>query len=304
MYQTLTAGIELGGTKGVALVARGQEVLAITRVATTSPTMTLTALSDWLQARYVEMPFVALGIASFGPLGLNPLQPNYGFITRTPKAGWSNTNVLGAFSRWFAGPIGFDTDVNGPALAEGLWGGSQGCSTYVYLTIGTGVGGGLVINGAPAHGLVHPEMGHVRVRRVAGDHFAGACPFHGDCLEGLVSGPALALRTGIKGEALEPNHPVWRNVAQEIAELLTMIFLVASPERVLIGGGVGMGQSFLFPLIRDAVGSRLQGYPAEIDGEALDKLIIQPALGNHAGPLGAIALGLRALGNPGSMRWS
>lgn len=299
MYQPLTAGIELGGTKGVALVARGQEVLALTRVATTTPTVTLTALSDWLQARYVEMPFVALGIASFGPLGLNPLRPNYGFITQTPKAGWSSTNVLGTFRRWFAGPIGFDTDVNGTALAEGLWGGSQGCSTYVYLTIGTGVGGGLVINGSPAHGLVHPEMGHVRVRRVAGDHFAGNCPFHGDCLEGLVSGPALASRTGINGETLEPNHPVWRNVAEEIAELLAMIILVASPERILIGGGVGMGQSFLFPLIRDAVGCRLQGYVAEIDGEALDKLIIQPALGNQAGPLGAIALGLRALGTPG-----
>lgn len=304
MYQPLTAGIELGGTKCVALVARGQEILALTRVATTSPTLTLTALSDWLQSRYVEMPFVALGIASFGPLGLNPLQPNYGFITRTPKAGWSNTNVLGTFSRWFAGPIGFDTDVNGSALAEGLWGGSEGCSTYVYFTIGTGVGGGLVIDGMPAHGLVHPEMGHVRVRRVAGDHFAGACPFHGDCLEGLVSGPALASRTGTKGEALEPNHPVWRNVAEEIAELLAMIILVVSPERILIGGGVGMGQSFLFPLIRDAVGRRLQGYVAEIDGEALDKLIIQAALGNHAGPLGAIALGLRALGSLGSTRWA
>ncbi len=289
--EPLIAGVELGGTKGVAVIARGTEIIATQRVPTTTPAKTLGALADWLREKQEETPYVALGIASFGPLGLNPSRADYGFITATTKPDWSQTDVLGAFKSWFAGPIGFDTDVNGPALAEGRWGAAVGCTSHVYLTIGTGVGGGLVVNGAPVHGLVHPEMGHVRVRRVAGDAFAGACPFHGDCLEGLVSGPALAARTGMKGEELAQDHPVWANVAQEIAELLTTLILIASPQKILIGGGVGMGQSFLFPLIRDAVAARLKAYVAGLDREALDALIMPPALGAEAGPLGAIALG-------------
>lgn len=295
MNETLIAGVELGGTKGVALIARGQEIVAQHRVPTTTPEETLGALSTWLQARYTETPFKALGIASFGPLGLRPERADYGYITQTTKPHWSNADVLGVFQRWFSGPIGFDTDVNGPALAEALWGASQGCTAHVYLTIGTGVGGGLVVNGQPVHGMVHPEMGHVRVRRVAGDRFAGICPFHGDCLEGLVSGPALAARTGIKGEALTPDHPVWSSVAQEIAELLVSLILIASPERIVIGGGVGMGKPFLFPLIRDAVAARLNGYVAGLDRAALHAVIVPPGLGDRAGPLGAIVLGLRAL---------
>ncbi len=291
----LSAGIELGGTKGLALIARGRDIIARHRVPTTTPGETLGALSAWLKARFAETPFEALGIASFGPLGLNPARADYGFITQTTKPHWSNADVRGAFRAWFSGPIGFDTDVNGAALAEARWGAAQGTTTHVYLTIGTGVGGGLVVTGAPVHGLVHPEMGHVRVRRVVGDNFAGICPFHGDCLEGLVSGPALAARTGIKGEEILPDNPVWRNVAQEIAELLVSLIMIASPERILIGGGVGMGQPFLFPLIRDVVAVRLQGYVAGLDRAALDTLIVQPGLGEDAGPLGAIALGLRAL---------
>jgi fructokinase len=295
MTDMLSAGIELGGTKGVALIARGRNIIARHRVPTTTPSETLGALSAWLKGRFPETPFEALGIASFGPLGLNPARADYGFITQTTKRHWSNADVLGAFRAWFSGPIGFDTDVNGAALAEARWGAAQGTSAHVYLTIGTGVGGGLVVTGAPVHGLVHPEMGHVRVRRAMGDSFAGICPFHGDCLEGLVSGPALAARTGIKGEEILPDNPVWRSVAQEIAELLVSLIMIASPERILIGGGVGMGQPFLFPLIRDAVAVRLQGYVAGLDRAALDTLIVQPGLGEDAGPLGAIALGLRTL---------
>ncbi len=151
------------------------------------------------------------------------------------------------------------------------------------------------MNGTPVHGLVHPEMGHVRVRRVAGDAFAGMCPFHGDCLEGLVSGPALAARTGIRGEEITPDHPVWQYVAQEIAELMVTLILTASPQRILIGGGVGMGQPFLFPMIRDATDARLQNYVAGLDRATLDTLIIPPALGDQAGPLGAIALGISVI---------
>ena len=295
MSEALIAGVELGGTKGVAVIARGTEILAQVRVPTTTPAETLGALADWLRSKHAATPFAALGIASFGPLGLNRAQSDYGFITQTTKPHWSDTDVVGAFSDWFNGPLGFDTDVNGPALAEERWGAARGCSVHVYLTIGTGVGGGLVANGAPLHGFVHPEMGHVRVRRVVGDDFAGVCPFHGDCLEGLVSGPALAVRTGVAGELLTPEHPVWANVAQEIAELMVTLILMASPQKILIGGGVGMGQGFLLPLIRDAVALRLKGYVAGLDRAALNELIIPPALGDRAGPLGAIALGLNAL---------
>ncbi|MDE2339633.1 MAG: ROK family protein, partial [Alphaproteobacteria bacterium] len=164
----LIAGVELGGTKGVALVARGQTILARERVPTTNPNETLGTLSNWLRAHHAESPFAALGIATFGPVGLDRAHPDYGHITRTPKPGWTQADVRGTFTRWFDGPVGFDTDVNGAALAEGRWGAAVGSSSHIYLTIGTGIGGGLVVNGAPVHGFVHPEMGHVRVRRVPG----------------------------------------------------------------------------------------------------------------------------------------
>ncbi len=292
----LTAGIELGGTKGFALIARGTKILDTVRVTTTTPDETLGGLSDWLAQKHADEPFVALGISSFGPLSLNPTNNDYGFITKTPKPHWSDCDVVGTFSGWFKGPIGFDTDVAGAALAEGRWGAAQGSDAHIYLTIGTGIGGGLVVNGTPVHGLVHPEMGHVRVRRRSDDSFAGVCPFHGDCLEGLASGPAIKSRTGIAAENLPDTHPIWADVSAEIAELLVSLILITSPQKILIGGGVGMGKPFIFPLIRDVVAERLQNYVVGLDRKALDHLILPPALGEDAGPLGAIALALTACG--------
>lgn len=292
------AGVELGGTKGVALIARDTEIIAEHRVPTTTPAETLGALATWLRDQHASAPFAALGIASFGPLSLKRDARDYGHITATPKPHWSGADVIGAFAAWFDGPIGFDTDVNGAALAEARWGAALGCSTTIYLTIGTGVGGGIVVDGKPVHGLIHPEMGHVRVRRVAGDTFAGICPYHGDCVEGLVSGPVLAARAGVAGDAIAADHPIWGTVAQDIAELLTGLILSVSPERIILGGGVGVGRMHLTPLIRDAVAERLGGYVAGIDRAALETLIIQPGLGDRAGPLGAIALGLNALQAP------
>jgi len=288
------AGIELGGTKGFALVAHDAEIIDSLRVTTTTPHETLSALSDWLHTRHKALAFDALGIASFGPLGLDRAKADYGYITKTTKPGWSDSDVVGTVRRWFGGPIGFDTDVAGAALAEQRWGAAQGTAVSSYLTIGTGIGGGLLVDGVPVHGLVHPEMGHVRVRRRAGDDFAGICPFHKDCLEGLASGPAIKARTGHAAEDLPDDHPVWTDVAAEIAELLVSLIMIASPHKILIGGGVGIGKPFLFAMIRDAVAARLQNYVVGVDRAALDALIQPPALGERAGPLGAIALGLSA----------
>jgi fructokinase len=257
----------------------------------------LPALGDRLAAwRGEGREFTAVGIGSFGPVGLDPDRPDFGWITTTPKPGWLNTDVLGYFAGRFDVPVGFDTDVTGAALAEGHWGASQGCDVHVYLTIGTGIGAGIVVAGAPLHGLVHPEVGHLRVRRRIDDDFAGSCPFHGDCIEGLASGPAIGARSGIAGAAIPPDHPVWSDVANELAELMAALILTVSPRRIVVGGGVGLGQPRLLEAIRRATAASLAGYVTGLDVVAMDALIRPAALGDDAGPLGAVALGLAALG--------
>jgi fructokinase len=220
---------------------------------------------------------------------------DYGRIGTTPKPGWSGVDLRGTFARAFDLPIGFDTDVAGAALAEGRWGASQGYRDHVYLTIGTGIGGGIVAGGVPLHGAAHPEIGHIRVRNASASGFAGACPFHGDCLEGLVAGGSLAKRTGMKGEDIPPDHPVWAEVAQEIAELVAMLVLTTAPQRIVIGGGIGSGQPQLFPMIRAGVVKTLAGYGPISDAATIEALVVPPGLGADAGPLGAVALALDAL---------
>ncbi len=295
----LLAGIEMGGSKAVALVARGRRILRTRRVPTGAPRPTLEALSAQLEAWSAELgPFAGLGVASFGPLGLDRARADFGHITRTPKPGWSNVDLLGHFGARTAAPVGFDTDVAGAALAEALWGAGVGKSVVVYLTVGTGIGGGLVVDGRPVHGLVHPEMGHLRVRRASADPFAGVCPFHGDCLEGLASGPAVAARAGAPAETLDDTHPVWPVVAGQLGELAASLILTLSPQRILIGGGVGMGRPVLLPMIRAAALASLGGYVAGLTPASLSRIIRRPALGERAGPLGAIALALAAVRNP------
>ncbi len=294
----LIAGVELGGTKGVALIARGQEIIARSRHPTEAPATTLTALADDIEGWTRDHgPIAALGIASFGPIGLDRARDDYGTITRTAKPGWSGARVLETFAGRFAAPIGWDTDVAGAALAECLWGAGQGQEVVVYLTIGTGIGGGLVVGGQPVHGRIHPEMGHLRVRRAPGDTFAGVCPFHGDCAEGLASGPAIAARAGAPAETLPADHPVWPLVAGELAELVHSLVLILSPQRILIGGGVPTGKPFLIPMVRAGVEARLAGYVAGLDAAALAGIVRPPALADRAGPLGAVALGLGAMRN-------
>lgn len=292
----LIAGVELGGTKCSALVARGREIVARAQWRTgDDPAVTLSALAAWLTAAHCAEPFAALGIASFGPLCLDPVAADCGRIINTPKPGWSGADVLGEIARGLDVPVAINTDVAGAALAEGRWGASAGCPVHVYLTIGTGIGGGIVIDGKPHHGTFHPEMGHVRVRRTPGDVFRGVCPIHGDCLEGLASGPAIAARAEQPADELCSDDPVWALVAGEIGDLMASLILTLAPHRIVIGGGVGQGQPALLPLIRASTAHLLGGYLPGHSLAALRRLIVHPALGADAGAWGALALALTAL---------
>lgn len=286
---TLLGGIEAGGTKFVCIVGTGpDDIRAETRFATTTPDETIGKAIDFFKA---NGPVDAIGIASFGPVDLNPKSPTYGFITSTPKPGWRNTPIVEPIRQAFNVPIGFDTDVNGAALGESEWGAAQGLDTFIYLTIGTGIGGGGLINGRLIHGLVHPEMGHILLPRdPARDPFTGGCPYHGDCFEGLASGPALLKRWRQPAESLPPDHPAWELEAHYIALALAGFVCTLSPQRIILGGGV-MKQKQLFPRIRARLVEALNGYvqsPAILD--ETDLFVVPPGLGDRAGVSGALAL--------------
>lgn len=295
MDEPLVAGVELGGTKCIAVLARGRHVVEQARWPTLSPAATLPLIAATIGSWRDREEVAALGIASFGPLCLTADDQHYGWIVNTPKAGWSDVDVCGTLSRGFSGPVGFDTDVAGAALAEGMWGASVGCGTHVYITVGTGVGGAIVVDGRPLHGAVHPEIGHVRIRRAAGDPFAGSCPFHGDCIEGLVSGPAITARAGKPVDQLAADDPLWEQVGGELAELMAMLILTVSPGRIVIGGGVTERRPMLFPRIHAATSELLNGYLVGQQGHELQRMIVPPRLGAEAGPMGAIALGRAAI---------
>lgn len=290
------AGIELGGTKSIAVLANGHDILEQATFPTTTPDETLPLLAEKLQAWNAEARLAALGIASFGPLQLSPNGTDYGHMLPTPKAGWSGFNITHALTIGLDCPVAIDTDVNAAALAEHRWGAGAEQDSVCYITIGTGVGGGLVLNGRPVHGAMHPEIGHLRIRSTSG--FAGACPFHGDCIEGLVSGPALAARFGVDPKEVPESDPRWQAVASDIAELIYTILITTAAQRVLIGGGVGMARPFLLDIARKLVVERLQGYLPYIDESNAAEIIRTPALGQLAGPLGAIALAQTCLPAP------
>lgn len=287
------AGLELGGTKCIAVLAEEDRIVARERVTTGEPRETLAALRRLIGRWHDDAALAGLGIGAFGPLTLDPASPRYGRIGNTPKRAWRDADVVDPFAG-LGMPIALDTDVGGAALAEGRWGAAQGARVHIYLTVGTGVGGGLIVDGAPVHGLLHPEMGHIRVRRAPGDGFAGHCPYHGDCLEGLVSGPAIAARAGQPADTLPPDHPVWSRVAGELGDFVATMLLSVSAERIVLGGGLGSGQAHLLPGIRAAARAALAGY---LDGERaldLEAVVVPAALGGDAGPLGAIALAMAA----------
>ncbi len=292
----LYGALEAGGTKWVCAVGTGlHDIRATTRFATTTPDATIARALAFFQP-YRER-LAALGIGSFGPLDPTPGSPTFGWITDTPKPGWAHTDLAGAMRRALGVPVAFDTDVNAAALGEYQWGVAQHLDSLVYITVGTGLGGGGLVHGRLMHGLLHPEMGHIRVPHDwTDDPFPGTCPFHGDCLEGLAAGPALEARWGQRGETLPADHPAWDLEALYLAHGVASIICIWSPQRLILGGGV-MSQTHLFPRVRRLVHQLLNGYiraPALIDD--IDTYLVPPALGERAGVLGALALA-RAL-NP------
>lgn len=293
MGKLLHGGIEAGGTKWVCAVADGaDQIIALDTFPTTNPEETLGKAIAFFRG---QERVAAIGIGSFGPLDPDPNSPTWGYITTTPKPGWMDTDVAGTIGRAFGVPVGFDTDVNAAALGEHRWGAARGLDTFSYLTIGTGIGGGGMANGKLMHGLLHPEFGHIRIPHdLEADPYGGACPFHGDCLEGLAAGPAIEKRWGQRGETLPDDHPAWALEARYLALALVNLTCALSPQRIIMGGGVMAAH--LFPLLRREVQSLLNGYlqiPDLLSG--IETYIVPPALGNRAGVLGAIALAQEAL---------
>ena len=286
---TIYGGIEAGGTKFVCAVGTGpHNILAETRFPTTTPQETIGRAIEFFKG---QEPLTAIGVASFGPVDPNPVSPTFGYITSTPKPGWADTDLVGPLKAVLGVPVGFDTDVNGAALGEHIWGAAQGLDTFIYLTIGTGVGGGVMAGGKLLHGVMHPEMGHIFLPHDRDkDPFEGICPFHKDCLEGLAAGPALEARWGARAETLPLDHPAWELEAAYIAYALANFTLTLAPQRIILGGGV-MEQKQLFPLVRAKMRDLLNGYfqVSEIL-EGIDNFIVPPGLGGRAGVLGAIAL--------------
>jgi fructokinase len=293
----LFGGIEGGGTKFVCAIGTGpDDVRAETRIPTTMPDETLTRVIVFLKEQEKKLGgLAAIGLANFGPLDVRPDSRTYGQVLPTPKPHWSGADVLGKLRSAFDIPIGFDNDVNSAALGEHLWGAGQGLDTFIYLTVGTGIGGGVFAGGKLLHGLLHPEMGHIPLPHDRmKDPFDGVCPFHHDCFEGLASGVAVEKRWGQRGDLLPPEHPAWELEAGYIAHALASYVYVLSPQRIILGGGVGQ-LLHLLPRIQKRTFELINGYvqsPAILKN--IDTYIVSPGLGNRAGVLGAIALAEQA----------
>lgn len=283
------AGIELGGTKCVVVLADSSGAILEQKVVPTlSPEETLGEITEVLDQWWGDGGFRALGIASFGPVDLDPASPHFGFITATAKSGWPNTELVGPLAARYPVSIAFDTDVNGAAMAEYRWGGAQGLDDFAYITVGTGVGVGLIVNGKPIRGLGHCEAGHMHAARIGGDDWGGACPYHGACVEGLASGPAIAARLGMSATQVAHDHPVWDSVVEALAQMMQALVFSTAPRRFLVGGGVMADRPDLIARLdarlRVLVGSYLS-LPSQQDG-----FVSAPALGTKAGPLGPIAM--------------
>jgi len=292
MESQLYAGVELGGTKCVVTLAGGPgEIVAQQTIATEDSPTTLSAIAAVLDGWWVERRFVALGIASFGPVDLDPASPGFGYILTTTKPGWSMTDVGRRLSRPYDVPFGFDTDVNGAALAEMRWGAGRGLSDFAYVTVGTGVGVGLVVHGKPTRGIGHSEIGHIRTPRLPGDESPSGCPFHSDCVEGLASGTGIrAALAGIPIGEAPPDHWVWDRVAHALTCMCHDLVCTTGPQRIAIGGGVPGYQPHLLTRLEPMLRASLNGYMRLPEAP----IIVAPELGGQAGPLGSIALAMHA----------
>lgn len=294
MSAKIYGGIEAGGTKFVCATGTGPEdIRAEMRFATTTPEETIGRAIEFFREAMRKEPIEAIGIGSFGPLNLCPDSPTYGYITSTPKEGWENTDFAVKVQKALDVPVKIDTDVNAAALGEGKWGAAQGLDTFIYLTVGTGIGGGGVINGRPMRGLVHPEMGHIFIKHVRDmDPYEGICPYHGDCWEGLASGEAMEWRWGKRAEDLPDDHPAWVLEAEYLAAGIANIIATISPQRVITGGGI-MKKSGLIEAVRAGVVRLLNGYVAAPEIiERIDEYIVPPGLGDRAGVLGSMVVGM------------
>lgn len=285
----LMGAIEAGGTKFVCAVGTGPSDIIETRFPTTSPEETLAKAVAFFKPYQAKLQ--AIGVGSFGPVDLNRNSSTYGYVTSTPKPSWANTDFVGVFRDAFNVPIGFDTDVNGAALGEQRWGAAQDVDNFIYITMGTGIGGGVVSNGRLVHGLVHPELGHMFVPKQPDDTYAGHCPFHGaQCFEGVAAGPAIGARWGKPAHELPENHPAWDMQGRYVATALASLVCSHSPQKIILGGGV-MGQTHMLEKVRAKTVEVLNGYVQSAHIlEQIDEYIVLPSLGDKAGILGAMVL--------------
>src|SRR5882757_5306842 len=294
----LLAGVELGGTKCVCIIGSGpDDVRGQLAVPTGERDSTLARINSILDGwRDTHGPFAALGLASFGPLDLRHGSKTFGHITSTVKPGWEGTDVFGRLGGHRNLPVQINTDVNGAALAEGRWGAARGLHDFAYITVGTGIGVGLIVAGRTVFGCNHTELGHIPIARLPGDAWPGICRFHGDCLEGLASGPAIGARAGLAGSEVPPDSPVWEPVTAALGQLLHTILLTTAPRRILVGGGVVVARPELMTRLRAQFVRSLNGY-LDLDDltGGVDRYVVPPGLGALAGPLGALALAADAV---------
>lgn len=294
----LFGGIEAGGTKIICAVGDSTgKIYEQIRVPTTIPSDTMPEIIDFFRKIDEKTPLFSFGIGSFGPVNVNPASPEYGFIESTPKPGWSHFDFVGAIKKEFDLPVGFETDVNAAALGEHRWGAAQGVESFLYVTIGAGIGGGGMIGGKLLHGLMHPEMGHMLIPHdKTKDPFSGACPFHGDCLEGLASGPAMLARWDVSSALeLSADHPAWDLEADYLSIAMMNWIMVLSPQKIILGGGVMKRKELLAKIhqrVPDLINDYIQ-HPAIT--ENIENYIVSPGLGEQSGICGTIVLAERAL---------
>lgn len=283
-------GIEAGGTKMICVIGdENGRILDRMQIPTKTPEETMPLMIDYFKDKDIK----ALGIACFGPIDLNRDSKTYGYITSTPKLAWKNYDIVGAFKKELGVPIGFDTDVNGSLLGEITWGCAKGLTDALYLTIGTGVGGGVMAGGKLLHGMLHPELGHIKMAVADGDTYKGKCPYHGTCFEGMAAGPAIEDRWGKKAVELADDDKVWDLESTYIAQALCTYILTLSPQIIILGGGV-MHQEQLFPLIRKKVLEQLNGYIVTKELKDIDNYIVPASLNDDQGIMGSIKLAMDA----------